>query len=125
MDTKTVAPTLLLSMFVMSGFNKLLTLDKTISNLQNKLNIDESLSKVGIYGVIVLEILAPIIILYYIINNQYKEYARYSVWGLIIFTIVVTFIYHPPDFSNYYKSIAFWANVSLVGGLLLLEKSLF
>jgi uncharacterized membrane protein YphA (DoxX/SURF4 family) len=124
MDTKIIAPTLLLSMFVMSGFNKLLTLDKTISNLQNKLNIDESLSKAGVYGVIVLEILAPIMILYYIINNQYKEYARYSVWGLIIFTIVVTFIYHPPDFSNYYKSLAFWANVSLVGGLLLLEKSL-
>lgn len=124
MDTHAIASILLLSMFFMSGLNKVSTVDKAISNLGNKLSIDTSLATVGIYVVIILEVLAPLIILYYIINKQYKDYARYSVWGLIIFTIIVTFIYHPPDFSNYYKSLAFWANVSLVGGLLLLEKSL-
>lgn len=124
LEHQALAPSLLLGMFFMSGLNKMMTLDKTIDNLKTKLNIDDNLAKIGIYIVILLEVLAPILIIYYIMTKEYKDYAKYSVWALIMFTIVVTFIYHPPDFSNYYKSLAFWANVSLVGGLLLLQKSI-
>jgi uncharacterized membrane protein YphA (DoxX/SURF4 family) len=119
-----IIASLLLIMFSMSGYHKTQTLQKTIENVKNKLNTTENFATLGVYLVILLEILAPIIIIYHLVTRKYKNYAVYSIWSLIIFTIVVTIIYHPPDFSNYYKSIPFWANISLLGGLLLLEKSL-
>ncbi len=123
LEHQALAPSLLLVMFLMSGLNKVVTLDKTIENLTNKLNIEKGLATAGIYGVILLEIIAPIIIIYHIMTKEYKDYAKYAIWSLVIFTIVVTVIYHPPELANYYKSIAFWANMSLLGGLLLLQKS--
>ena len=127
LDTKTnviVGSVLLLSMFVMSGINKMLTFAKTVRNVKSKLNVNETISKLGVCLVILIEILAPLVIMYYILMNKnkdtYKKYALYSVLALIVFTIIVTVIYHPPKI-NYYESIAFWANVSLLGGLLLLK----
>lgn len=124
LENQVLSSFLLLIMFFISGLNKVFTLDKTVENLQNKLNIEKTLATFGIYIVILLEIIAPIFIIYYIITKNNKDYAKYSILSLIIFTIVVTFIYHSPDFSNYYKSVAFWANISLIGGLLLLHKTL-
>jgi uncharacterized membrane protein YphA (DoxX/SURF4 family) len=124
LESNAFGPSLLLIMFFISGLHKVFTLDKTIDNLQSKLNIQKNLATLGVYIVILLEIVAPIFIIYNIITRKYTDYAKYSVWSLIIFTIVVTMIYHPPDFSNYYKSLAFWANISLIGGLLLLQKTL-
>ena len=132
-NTYVIGSGLLLIMFVMSGINKMLTFDKTVRNVSSKLNVNETISKIGVYLVILIEILAPLIIMYYISMNKYKDnykmnemyetsktYALYSVFTLIIFTIIVTVIYHPPKI-NYYESIAFWANISLLGGLLLLK----
>jgi uncharacterized membrane protein YphA (DoxX/SURF4 family) len=111
-------------MFLMSGHHKTTSLQKTIENVKGKLNVNENIATICTYIVILLEIIAPIVIIYYLLTQKYKDYAIYSVWCLILFTIVVTVIYHPPDFSNYYKSIGFWANLSLLGGLLLLERKL-
>lgn len=124
MINQLIPPTLLLMMFLISGFHKTQNLQKTIDNVGNKLNFTRNLATFSVYLIILLEILTPIIIIYYLITKKYKDYAIYSIWSLILFTIIVTIIYHPPDFSNYYKSIPFWANISLLGGLLLLEKSL-
>ena len=128
LDTNVVGAGLLLCMFVMSGINKILTFDKSVKNVEVKLSVSETISKIGVYLVILIEILAPLIIMYYIsmdkykykYKDNYKTYALYSVLALIVFTIIVTMIYHPPKI-NYYESIAFWANVSLLGGLLLLK----
>ncbi len=117
-----IASILLLSMFVLSGFQKILTFEKTIDNVANKLSFNMQVTQLGVIVVILLEILAPIIILYYLTYANYAEYAKYAIWLLVIFTIVVTFMYHPPDLTSYYKSIPFWANMSLLGGLLLLES---
>lgn len=118
---KLLAPSLILIMFFMSGIHKVISLQKTIGNVQTRLNVNEFLAKLSVYIVIAIEIIAPIIIIYYIVTNNYGKYANYAVWALIAFTIIVTAVYHPPNL-NYYKSVAFWANISLIGGLLLLEK---
>jgi uncharacterized membrane protein YphA (DoxX/SURF4 family) len=127
--TITIAATLLLAMFLLSGINKVSSYESSVENLNKKLlqfipkNVDvKIISNIGIVIVILLEILAPILIIYYILskNKDYKQYSKYAIWGLIIFTIVVTILYHPPILFNYYKSIPFWANVSLLGGLILL-----
>ena len=118
-----IATSLLLSMFVLSGFQKILTFEKTVDNVYNKVHyVNVTLAQLGVFLVILLEIVAALFIIYSISTNQYSEYAKLCIWGLIVFTVVVTFMYHPPDFSSYYKSIPFWANVSLLGGLLLLES---
>jgi uncharacterized membrane protein YphA (DoxX/SURF4 family) len=123
MKVTIIAATLLLAMFLMSGIHKISTFQKAVDNLQSKLNLDTSVAQLGISAVILLEIIAPIVIIYYLYTRQYKTYASLSILGLIAFTILATIVYHPPDFSNYYKSVPFWANVSLIGGLLLLKNN--
>ncbi len=111
-------------MFFFSGLNKLINVDKTVNNFKDKvsyaLNVNDNIYNYIIYAVIALEILAPIIIVYYHTTGNFKLFSNISTWGLIIFTILATILYHPLNISDYYKSIPFWANISLIGGLLLL-----
>lgn len=125
-ENLTIISLFIVTMFFLSGINKILTFDATVASLQKKLNLDinNNIYSLAIIAVIILEILAPIIIVYYTNNKneKYKKYAYYSVLSLIGFTILATAIYHPPNFSSYMKSIPFLSNVSLIGGLLLLGK---
>ena len=117
-------PILLTAMFFLSGFHKLINFDKTVNNFKGKVSyaLNDNIYNYIIYIVIALEILAPIIIVYYHITGKFKQFSNYAVYGLIIFTILATLLYHPLNINDYYKSIPFWANISLIGGLLLLLK---
>lgn len=121
-----VSPILLTAMFFVSGYHKLNNFDKTVNNFKGKLsyalNLDDSIYNYIIYAVIALEIVAPIIIVYYYTTGKFRRFSNYAVYGLIVFTILATLLYHPLNINDYYKSIPFWANVSLIGGLLLLLK---
>jgi uncharacterized membrane protein YphA (DoxX/SURF4 family) len=119
-----VSPILITAMFFLSGFHKLINFDKTVNNFKGKININvnEYIYKFIITSVVLLEILAPIIIVYYYTTGKFKQFSNYAVYGLIIFTILATLLYHPLNINDYYKSIPFWANISLIGGLLLLIK---
>lgn len=118
--------TLLLAMFILSGYHKLITFNKTVDNFQTKINLPISsfIYQIIISLVIILELIAPIIIIYHFYSNKIGYYAYIACISLIIFTILTTIIYHPLDPFNYYKSIPFWANISLLGGLLLLSKQI-
>lgn len=124
-DNQGVITTLLVLMFLLSGINKIYTFGDTVNSLKQKVqyNFSDELYKLAILIVIALEIIAPIIVIYYSITGKRRTEAYYSVIGLIAFTIIATIIYHFPDFLNYKKSIPFWANISLLGGLLLLLKT--
>lgn len=119
-----LAAILLTAMFFLSGFQKIITYVKTVDNLKGKMNINVNteIYYLVILLVILLEILAPVIIVYHCITGEYTAYSNYAIVSLIIFTILATLLYHPLDITNYYKSIPFWANISLIGGLLLLLK---
>lgn len=119
-----LAAILLTTMFFLSGFHKIITYTKTVDNFRGKININvnEQIYHLVILLVILLEILAPVIIVYHYITEEYSSYSNYAVISLIVFTILATLLYHPLDMTNYYKSILFWANISLIGGLLLLIK---
>jgi len=114
---------LIVVMFFVSGVNKINTFDGTAESLRQKLGY-EIPYRIVIAAVIALEIIAPCLILYYAVTGKRKVEAYYSAIALIIFTVWATLIYHFPDFSNYKKSLAFWANVSLVGGLWLMAKTI-
>jgi len=107
-------------LFFLSGFNKIKDFNQVTKGFVNKTKIPLFLSKIVILGVILLEIIAPLIItLYsYNLNKSLYPYTKLSLIGLIIFTILATLIYHfPPVGSNYYS---FTSNLSTIGGLILL-----
>ena len=107
-------------LFFLSGFNKIKDFNQVTKGFVNKTKIPLFLSKIVISGVILLEIIAPLIItLYsYNLNKSLYPYTKLSLIGLIIFTILATLIYHfPPIGSNYYS---FTSNLSTIGGLILL-----
>ena len=125
-ENQTTIYTLLVGMFLISGVNKIFNFNGAVDSLKQKIQyeLSDNLYKLAIVVVILLEIIAPILIINYSMNGTHKKEAYYSAISLIIFTIVATIIYHFPDFTNYKKSLAFWANVSLLGGLLLLAKTI-
>lgn len=104
-DLNKIGGSLLVIMFLLSGINKIYTFNDSVNSLQQKLSFMENkLVSIIIIIVILLEILAPSFIIYNFVTGKNKAWAYYSVIGLIVFTILATIIYHPPDFSNY-KSI--------------------
>lgn len=115
---------LLLIMFFLSGIHKIFNFNSTVDSLKSKVtnNFDNYLYQLAIVIVIILEIVAPLIIIYHFLTETGRMFAIASIVGLIVFTIVVTWIYHPPDFTNYMKSLPFWSNTSLLAGLLLLAN---
>lgn len=111
---------LLLCMFVLSGIHKLRNFDSTVKNLSSKASW-WPLPKWSIVATIMIEILCPLIIVYSIFNSRLRVASQVSVAALLIFTIVVTMIYHPYKSNvSYMKNIPFFANLSLIGGLGLL-----
>jgi Ni/Fe-hydrogenase subunit HybB-like protein len=121
-----VSFTLIVLMFLMSGINKVYTFDTVVVGLKQKIQYDLPIVfyNIVIAIVVLLEIIAPIIIINYAVTGSNKQWAYYSTIGLILFTILTTIIYHPPYCSNYTKCIPFWANISLIGGLSLLAKNI-
>lgn len=126
MTSNVVLSVFLLIMFILSGVQKIGTFEKTVESLKQKtsLGFTDSLNRLIIILVILLEIIAPIIIIYHFTSGKYKTHAYYSILSIVGFTVLATLLYHPLDFSNYYKSRPFWTNVSLIGGLLLLSEQI-
>jgi len=114
---------LLLFLYFIGGINKINNIKSVANSLKSKTNIPLpiSLYKFIIVLVIILEIFGPIIIINSVIFNKYKDFAKITILCLIIFTIFATLIYHPPigkEFNIFLK------NVSIVGGLILLNNNL-
>lgn len=119
LKNKIIGSFLLLLIFFISGFNKITNTVSLSSGLYSKLPfLPQILCNLAIYGVIILEIIAPMMILYTIVYNKNKKQSYYLTIMLIIFTILATILYHSPlQAKQYYY---FMKNVSIIGGLLLL-----
>jgi uncharacterized membrane protein YphA (DoxX/SURF4 family) len=119
-----IITTLIVLMFLLSGFEKIFSFNNNVISLQQKTitSLPLYFYKFIILLVILIEIVAPSIIMYSSFTNKYKNLSYYSILSLIIFTLLATFIYHPLNIYSYKKSIPFWANMSITGGLLLLLK---
>jgi uncharacterized membrane protein YphA (DoxX/SURF4 family) len=111
-------------MFFLSGIEKIYTFSKTTMDFSNKINIPLTLSKLVISVVILLEIIAPIIIIMYTFTGLFNllPFFKTALVSLIVFTIVATIMYHNPfkNSKNYYEFIT---HLSIIGGLLALYIS--
>ena len=118
---------IILFMFFLSGLEKIKSYNKTAESLikmvLKQLGIKLNLlpSQIVILCVIILEILCPIIIVYYLYskNKTLKTPANISTLLLIIFTILATLLYHFPPSDGQWHS--FKSNITTIGGLLLLR----
>jgi len=113
---------MILLMYFLAGVNKARNFSQTVSGLKNMFffkNLPNLFYQLAIFLVIVLEIIAPLVILYSLQTNLYTNLAYYSSVGLAIFTVLATLIYHfPPSGGQYYP---FMKNLTATGSLMLLS----
>ena len=116
---------LLTIMFFLAGFNKINPFNKVALGLQKRVpdlfkKLPFIIFQLAILLVILLEIIAPTIIMIASFNKKYSLYAFISALLLTLFTIIATLLYHfPPSGMAYYP---FVSNITTCGGLLLLSK---
>ena len=112
-------------MFFSSGIYKLIGLEKTAYSFIGKLEnigisfINLGLAKLIIITAAILQIVAPLLIVYGSTNpRKYRMIGIYSSLCLTLFTILATLLYHfPPYGANYY---AVTSNITTCGALLLI-----
>tara|TARA_Y100000389_G_C17318038_1_gene441544 strand:+ start:241 stop:618 length:378 start_codon:yes stop_codon:yes gene_type:complete len=115
---------LILLMYFLSGINKVNNFSSTVNGFHNIFflkNLPGYFYYLTILGVILLEIFAPIVIMYSLYTNSYTNYAYYSSVGLALFTVLATLIYHFPSNKNQYYN--FMKNLTAFGSLMLLSTS--
>ena len=113
---------LILLMYFLSGINKSMNFSETVKGFENMFflkNMPTIFYDFAILGVVLLEILAPIVIMFSLYTNTYTDYAYYSSIGLAFFTILATLIYHFPTKGGQYY--AFMKNLTATGSLMLLS----
>ena len=113
---------MILLMYFLAGINKVRNFSGTVAGFKNMFflkKLPNIFYQLAIFLVIVLEILAPIVILYSLQTDMYSDLAYFSSVGLAGFTVLATLIYHfPPTGGEYY---AFMKNLTATGSLLLLS----
>ena len=122
MDSLFIQSGLILTMFFLSGFDKIKDINKVAMSLKDKVKLDIpfNLYYLAIIIVIFLEICGPFTIMYSSITKKYMKESYYYIIGLIIFTILATILYHmPPTGKNYYT---FLEHLAILGGLSLLAS---
>lgn len=118
MRARLLATVLLVLMFLLSGVHKILTFGSSVSSLvQHKWTLAPHAFMVG---AIVLEIVAPVLIVLHAMGKADARLNAAATIGLIVFTVIATAVYHPPKWGSYMANIPLMSNTSLVGGLSLL-----
>ena len=118
MNHSQAAAILITLMFFLSGIEKIMTFSKTTMGFATKINIPLTLSKLIMIGVILLEIIAPIVV---VVVNDNPPLVKTAILSLIAFTAAATVMYHNPlKGGRYYHE--FLIRLALIGGLLALYK---
>lgn len=123
---KIIAVFLIINMFFISGITKFKNFNSEVLRLNNKLPYLTNYNNILIVFAGILEIIAPLIIFYCLIKKLYFENLSnlenklnvLSIIGLIIFTILATFIFYFPFTGQ--KWYPFISNTVTTGALLTL-----
>lgn len=116
MITKKIGIILLLSIFIMSSFNKIFSFQNTLNGIENK---GLPFPFFALLGAITFQLLGIIGILtneFKLIKNKNLKYSKYL---LVVFTLLATYFYHN-IFTQENQTINFMKNISIIGGLLII-----
>ena len=117
---------LILLMYFLAGINKANNFSSTVKGFQTMFflkKLPDYFYYLTIFGVVLLEIFAPVMIMYSLYTNTYTEYAYYSSIGLALFTVLATLIYNFPSSESQYH--AFMKNLTATGSLMLLSTMFY
>ncbi len=107
---------LLFSVYIYAGFNKIFNFESTKKSLKTKLSfLPEWIIAFCIVSAIIIEIVCPLLILFF---NGNKEVHNINLFILILFTFIVSIVYHNPLESSNISE--FLKNMALIGGMCLL-----
>ncbi len=111
---------LLTLIFFISGINKAKSVKDTAKGLHSKLPfLNINLCNFIIICVIILEIVAPILIILSLLGYG-KFMGQCSCYAIILFTVIATLLYHyPSKKENFHPCMR---NVAIIGGFLALAK---
>ena len=123
MNLKQIAIILFFIMFIYSGVNKIIQFDSKVKNLQKKTKLPTIINKLGMIGVIFLEIIGSLMIIIYSLNIYKFELniIKFIYILYLLFLVIVTILYHPPTMK---MKIPFLSNLTTFGGLLYLFSDL-
>ena len=110
-------------MFFLSGIDKIKKFSGVTKSIQKNFIISTLpiwFYQLSLIFVILLEIFAPLIIVYSSVTYSLESLALYSCYALVVFTILATIMYLPPNKKKEYHY--FMKNLSIVGGLLALAE---
>ncbi len=115
----TIAAVLLTAIFFLAGINKINGFNNSVNGLINKLPIKSlQLTKLIVFIIMLLELIAPPVIVYATIDKRFRKPAYHLSLALILFTVLATLLYQmPPTGSKY---MPFMLHMTTVGGLILL-----
>jgi len=118
----TLVIAILTAMFFISGLDKFTNIGKVAQGLQQR--VPDILSTappvfftLAILTTAVLEVVAPLIMVYSAWTGEERRAASLSAIALSIFTVLATLLYHFPPFGKVYYP--FVSNMTTIGGLLL------
>ena len=118
-----VVALVLTAMFFVSGIDKILHFNKVVGGFEKRFPVamPRLFNQFAIVAAIVIEIVAPIALVYatfYYVYPTSRLVGVLASLALVVFTIAATLIYHFPPFGHQYYP--FMSNVTTVGGLLLM-----
>tara|TARA_B100000401_G_scaffold104308_3_gene67603 strand:- start:3100 stop:3477 length:378 start_codon:yes stop_codon:yes gene_type:complete len=119
---KTVAIVLFYVMFIYSGIMKIFSFDKKVDVLGKKTHLPLIINQLGMIGVIILEIFGSLLIIADTFNKNLipKDLVKLTYIIYLLFLVVVTILYHPPQ----KQMIPFLSNLTTFAGLLYLYNDL-
>jgi uncharacterized membrane protein YphA (DoxX/SURF4 family) len=109
------------AMFVLSGFDKIINHDANTKKLSRKIG-SNSTSSILIWFAAALELLAPLIVLWWLITGTGQFEATIATFSLVIFTVIATFIFYGESTPS--NKWPFWSNVTTTGALLLAASTI-
>jgi len=119
--TPFIPAVLITLMYFLAGVSKIFNFSSVVNGFAGLTKLPLILAQLAIVLVIILEIVAPAII----VSSSFKtdetsrKLAQWSAWALAGFTVLATLLYHfPPTGAQYYPFIS---NVTAVGALLLIS----
>jgi len=121
--TLTIIFVICLLMFPLSGIDKIFNFKKSSDRLlKNASILSTGMADILIVGAIIIQLLAPIIIIYSLLTNKHKQIAVASAITLAIFTFITTIVfYFPPTGHKYYAMLG---NLTTLGCMLLIAYEL-